>query len=220
MEKRIIPVTLRNNILRPIISEIIESNNIFGNLEFQLTDKNDLDKNNKSILIADNEFVVKELSHAIKFETIFMINCDSSDVIEVDKLNSKIVLLSIPIQFRDLYQRVSSILDQIDSQAARKLNFNRFTYDPSMRTLSNDNLYLRFTEKESQIFKSLLDNSNMYISKRNLLKKVWSYNEDIDTHTLETHIYSLRKKIEKKLLLKDLIVFEDNKGYFLNKKLL
>ena len=220
MEKRIIPVTLGNDKLRPIISEIIESNNIFGNLEFQLTDKNDLNKNNKSILIADNEFVVKELSHAIKFETIFMINCDSSDVIEVDKLNSKIVLLSIPLQFRDLYQRVSSILDQIDSQAARKLNFNRFTYDPSMRTLFNDNLYLRFTEKESQIFNSLLDNSNIYISKKNLLKKVWSYNEDIDTHTLETHIYSLRKKIEKNLLLKDLIVFEDNKGYFLNKKLL
>ena len=219
MEKRIIPVTLRNNILRPIISEIIESNNIFGNLEFQLTDKNDLNKNNESILITDNEFAVKELSHAIKFDTIFIINCDS-DVIEMGELNSKIVLLSIPLQFRDLYQRVSSILDQIDSQAARKLNFNRFIYDPSMRTLYNDNLYLRFTEKESQIFNSLLDNSNIYISKKNLLKKVWSYNEDIDTHTLETHIYSLRKKIEKNLLLKDLIVFEDNKGYFLNKKLL
>ena len=219
MEKRTIPVTLGNDKLRSIISEIIVSNNIFGNLEFQLTDKNDLNKNNKSILIADNEFVVKELSHTIKFDTIFIINCDS-DVIETDKLNSKIVLLSIPLQFRDLYKRVSSILDQIDSQAARKLNFNRFTYDPSMRTLSNDNLYLRFTEKESQIFNSLLDNSNIYISKKNLLKKVWSYNEDIDTHTLETHIYSLRKKIEKNLLLKDLIVFEDNKGYFLNKKLL
>ena len=219
MEKRVIPVTLGNDKLRLIISEIIESNNIFGNLEFQLTDKDDLNKNDKSILIADNEFAVKELSNAIKYDTIFIINCDS-DVLEMDKLNSKIVLLSIPLQFRDLYQRVSSTIDQIDSQAARKLNFNSFTYDPSMRTLSNDNLYLRFTEKESQIFNSLLDNSNIYISKKNLLKKVWSYNEDIDTHTLETHIYSLRKKIEKNLLLKDLIVFEDNKGYFLNKKLL
>ena len=219
MEKRIIPIILRNDKLRLIISEIIESNNILGNLEFQLTNKNDLNKNNKSILIADNEFAEKELSHAIKFDTIFIINCDS-DVIEMDKLKSKIVLLSIPLQFRDLYQRVSSILDQINSQAARKLNFNKFTYDPGMRTLSNNNLHLRFTEKESQIFKSLLDNSNIYISKKNLLKKVWSYNDDIDTHTLETHIYSLRKKIEKNLLLKDLIVFEDNKGYFLNKKLL
>ena len=219
MEKRIIPVTLGNDKLRLIISEIIESNNVFDNLEFQLTDKNDLNNNNESILITDNEFAVKELSHAIKFDTIFIINCDS-DVIEMGELNSKIVLLSIPLQFRDLYQRVSNTLDQINSQAERKLNFNSFTYDPSMRTLFNDNLYLRFTEKESQIFKSLLDNSNTHISKKNLLKKVWSYNEDIDTHTLETHIYSLRKKIEKNLLLTDLIVFEDNKGYFLNKKLL
>ena len=219
MEKRIIPITLGNDKLRLIISEIIESNNIFGNLEFQLTNKNDLNKNNTNILITDNEFVVKELSHAIKFDKIFIINCNS-DAIEMDKLNSKVILLSTPLQIRDLYQRVSNSIDQINSQTARKLNFNKFTYDPSMRTLSNDNLYLRFTEKESQIFNSLLDNSNTHISKKNLLKKVWSYNEDIDTHTLETHIYSLRKKIEKNLLLKDLIVFEDNKGYFLNKKIL
>ena len=219
MEKRIIPIILVNDKLKLIISEIIESNKIFRDLEFQLTNKNDLNKNNKNILITDNEFAVKELSHAIIFDTIFIINCNSESI-ELGKFKSKIVLLSLPLQIRDLYQRVSNSLDQINSQIARKLNFNRFTYDPSMRTLSNDNLYLRFTEKESQIFNCLLDNSNTHISKKNLLKKVWSYNEDIDTHTLETHIYSLRKKIEKNLSLKDLIVFEDNKGYFLNKKLL
>ena len=219
MEKRVIPITLGNDKLRPIISEIIESNNIFGNLEFQLINKNDLKKSNKSILITDNKFALKELSHAIKFDTIFIINCNN-DALDMGKINSEIVRLNIPLQIRDLYQRVSNSLDQIKSQTARKLNFNSFTYDPSMRTLSNDNLYLRFTEKESQIFNSLLNNSNTHISKKDLLKKVWSYNEDIDTHTLETHIYSLRKKIEKNLLLKDLIVFEDNKGYFLNKKIL
>ena len=74
--------------------------------------------------------------------------------------------MSIPLQFRDLYQRVSSTIDQIIHKAAQKLNFNQFTYDPGMRTLSNDNLYLRFTEKESQIFNSLLNNSNIYISKK------------------------------------------------------
>ena len=219
MEKRIIPITLGNDKLRLIISEIIEFNSIYGNLEFQLTNKNDLKKNNKDILITDNEFAVNELSDTIKFDTIFIINCNS-DAIEIDELNRKIVLFSIPIQLRDLYQRVSNSLDQINSQIARKLKFNRFTYDPSMRTLSNHDLYLRFTEKESQILQIFLDNTDTYISKKNLLKKVWSYNEDIDTHTLETHIYSLRKKIEKKLLLKDLIIFEDNKGYFLNKKIL
>ena len=219
MEKRIIPIIFGNDKLRLIFSEIIDSNNIFGNLEFQLINKNDLEKNFGSILITDNEFALKELSHANKFDTIFIINCNS-DALEMDKLNSEIVLLSIPLQIRELYHRVSNSLDQINSQTARKLIFNKYTYDPNMRTLSKDNLYLRFTEKESQIFNSLLDNSNTHISKKNLLKKVWSYNEDIDTHTLETHIYSLRKKIEKNLSLKDLIVFEDNKGYFLNKKLL
>jgi len=219
MEKRIIPIIFGNDKLRLIFSEIIDSNNIFGNLEFQLINKNDLEKNYGSILITDNEFALKESSHTIQFDTIFIINCNS-DAIEIDELNRKIVLFSIPIQLRDLYQRVSNSLDQINSQIARKLKFNRFTYDPSMRTLSNDNLYLRFTEKESQILQIFLDNTDTYISKKNLLKKVWSYNEDIDTHTLETHIYSLRKKIEKKLLLKDLIIFEDNKGYFLNKKIL
>tara|TARA_B100002019_G_scaffold76129_1_gene65735 strand:+ start:190 stop:849 length:660 start_codon:yes stop_codon:yes gene_type:complete len=219
MEKRIIPITLGNDKLRLIISEIIESNNIFGNLEFQLTNKNDLNKNNESILITDNEFALKELSHEIKFDTIFIINCNN-DALEMGNINSDIVRLNIPLQIRDLYQRVSNSLDQINSQTARKLNFNRFTYDPSMRTLSNGNLYLRFTEKESQIFNILLEASNTHISKRNLLKKVWSYNDDIDTHTLETHIYSLRKKIKKNLFIKDLIVFDENKGYFLNKKIL
>ena len=113
MEKRVIPVTLGNGKLRPIISEIIEFNNIFGNLEFQLTDKNDLNKNNESILITDNEFAVNELSHAVKFDTIFIINCNS-DTIEMGKLNSNIVQLSIPLQIRDLYQRVSNSLDQIN----------------------------------------------------------------------------------------------------------
>ena len=70
MEKRIIPVTLRNNKLRPIISEIIESNNIFGNLEFQLTDKNDLNKNDKSILIAGFGRIGKKLiSRCLAFNT-------------------------------------------------------------------------------------------------------------------------------------------------------
>ena len=111
MEKRVIPVTLGNDKLRSIISEIIVSNNIFGNIEFQLTDKNDLNKNNESILITDNEFAVKELSHAIKFDTIFIINCNS-DAFEMGKLNSNIVRLSLPLQIRDLYRRVSKCLDQ------------------------------------------------------------------------------------------------------------
>ncbi len=85
MEKRIIPITIGNDKLRLIISEIIESNNIYGNLEFQLTNKKDLSTNNESILITDNEFAVNELLHKIKFDTIFIINCNG-DAIDLNKL--------------------------------------------------------------------------------------------------------------------------------------
>ena len=64
------------------------------------------------------------------------------------------------------------------------------------------------------------ENTNSYITKKDLLNKVWSYGDGIDTHTLETHIYALRKKIESKLNIKDLIMFEEKKGYYINKAIL
>ena len=49
-----------------------------------------------------------------------------------------------------------------------------------------------------------------------LLSEIWNYNKEIDTHTLETHMYSLRKKIDEKLQLKDLIIYKEKKGYVIN----
>ena len=48
-----------------------------------------------------------------------------------------------------------------------------------------------------------------------MLSKVWNYSDDIDTHTLETHIYTLRQKIEKKLNLNN-IIEHTNEGYRIN----
>ena len=61
--------------------------------------------------------------------------------------------------------------------------------------------------------------SKTSVSKKILLENIWKYNEGIDTHTLETHIYSLRKKLEKKLDIKNILEHKEN-GYFLNKDLL
>ena len=162
---------------------------------------------------------MNDISYISEFDLAIIIN-SLGNKLNTDKLNKQFILMNTPLRIRELFERVASSIEQKESQTARKLNFSNFVYDPGMRSLSNKDVFIRFTEKESQIFMCLVDNSNLHISKKNLLKKVWSYNEDIDTHTLETHIYSLRKKIEKNLLLKDLIVFEDNKGYFLNKKIL
>ena len=91
-------------------------------------------------------------------------------------------------------------------------------YDDSSRRIFNDKISLILTEKENEIFHFLLLSENS-VSKKILLKNIWKYNEGIDTHTLETHIYSLRKKLEKNLDVKNILEHKEN-GYFLNQDLL
>ena len=100
------------------------------------------------------------------------------------------------------------------------MNFVQHVFDPMTRTLFKENKSIRLTEKENEIFMCLVENNNSYLSKKFLLQKVWKYNQSIDTHTLETHLYSLRKKIDQKLGTKNLITHEEKKGYRINRKLL
>ena len=83
----------------------------------------------------------------------------------------------------------------------KKINFKLHSFDPLSRKLFKGHNSVRFTEKESEIFVCLLESNGKYLNKTYLLEKVWHYNQEIDTHTLETHLYSLRKKIDKKLTL-------------------
>ena len=116
----------------------------------------------------------------------------------------------------DIYRRIENYLIQIDINNKRIIKYKNFSYDPSTRKLINQFTFLRLTEKESQIFNCLMQNTDSYITKKDLLNKVWSYGDGIDTHTLETHIYALRKKIDLKLNIKNLVMFEEKKGYYIN----
>ena len=58
---------------------------------------------------------------------------------------------------------------------------------------------------------------NRPVSKKVMLENIWSYNSEIDTHTLETHIYLIRKKLEKSFNIKDVITNQEDFGYILNK---
>ena len=57
---------------------------------------------------------------------------------------------------------------------------------------------IKLTEKETDIIKLLSRANGSYVSKETLLKEIWGYNSKVTTHTLETHIYRLRKKISDK----------------------
>jgi DNA-binding response OmpR family regulator len=74
----------------------------------------------------------------------------------------------------------------------------RYTFRPSARTLTADGeMLIRLTEKETNILKYLYRARNEVIGRDMLLAEVWGYNSGVTTHTLETHIYRLRQKIER-----------------------
>ncbi len=74
---------------------------------------------------------------------------------------------------------------------------------------------INLTEKEANLLIHLYQNKGKIVSRENLLKAVWNYSKDVETHTLETHIYRLRKKIEKNPSDPDILITADN-GYTVN----
>lgn len=219
MEKRIITATFLNETLNLIIREILENKPNFENFDLKLISEKEWEDHKSNILLTDDKFFYDISKDRLHYSKIFLINT-SDETLHLAYSDKEVVIFTTPVLMRDLFERISNTIEQSVSENSRKLNFKDFVYDPNMRILSNKDSSMRFTEKESQIFSCLLENGNKHLSKKILLKKVWSYNEGIDTHTLETHIYSLRRKIEKNLRLKGLIVFEEDKGYYLNKNIL
>ena len=219
MGKSNIPFIFENSSLNNIFieaSSCTEASKIFCFQNFNLEK---IKNSNFKILFTDSNSLIKIANQDINLDIIFLIN-EPNQINSDSKISSEVININIPFKMNDLYQRIENYLVQININSKRIIKYKNFSYDPSTRKLLNQSTFLRFTEKEGQIFTCLIENTNPYITKKDLLNKVWSYGDEIDTHTLETHIYALRKKIDSKLNIKDLIMFEEKKGYYINKAIL
>ena len=123
-------------------------------------------------------------------------------------VNVQFVLNNLPINIFKLVEKINIefLKQQFSSQS--KFQISKYTIDLNSRELLLNSLKLKMTEKEI--------NTIIYISKSNkpirideLQEKVWGYQSEIETHTVETHIYRLRKKI--------LNTFNDN-DFIISKK--
>ena len=85
--------------------------------------------------------------------------------------------------------------------------------DKNERKLSKAENYIILTEKEVQLLELFL-NEKKSISKDNILSSVWNYSSEADTHTVETHIYRLRKKIAEEFK-DDKFILNNKDGYYL-----
>ena len=102
-----------------------------------------------------------------------------------------------------------AIVECLKESLSQVLYLDGIKFFPNQKVILNAyNKEIRLTEKETGILLFLYESANQIISKETLLNKVWGYSEGVTTHTLETHLYHLRKKLDD-----DKIISTEKGGY-------
>lgn len=121
-----------------------------------------------------------------------------------------------PFKFPVLLARIRAQLRQHEQSEDAVFQLGPYTFKPAVKMLTTeDDRKIRLTEKETNILKFLYRASEGVVARDVLLHEVWGYNAGVTTHTLETHIYRLRQKIEPDPSNARLLVTESG-GYRLN----
>ena len=134
----------------------------------------------------------------------------NSDKEKSDIFDDKIFL---PTKFEEINQIIENSVVKKNFSKNSSIKIKNYILDKNEKKLLRDNNYILLTEKEIQLLELFLS-YNKPISKNKILDEVWKYSEDADTHTVETHIYRLRKKIKSKFSDEDFIL-NNKSGYLL-----
>ncbi len=180
-----------------------------------------------------NLFVEDDFRENINFENydVIMIHKKKLDKEKINFLNkSEKIIVLISERETKLFSNSFSIiklpvkLDDINStilnlNIKRKFSINSsikikdFNLNINDRKISRNDEFIEITEKEIELIKILL-NSKIPVKKDKILNSVWKYSKDADTHTVETHIYRLRKKMKDKFNEQNFIINKKD-GYII-----
>tara|TARA_B100000900_G_C20409079_1_gene646045 strand:+ start:109 stop:669 length:561 start_codon:yes stop_codon:yes gene_type:complete len=165
--------------------------------------------------------IFKELSLELNFEIIeisneVMLNKDteySSNYLIISKdnklnLQNQIIIENFPIKLSKLVEKINIEFLKIQFSNQSQIKINQYIINLNSREMILDEVKLKLTEKEVNTI-VYLSNTKNPVSINKLEEIVWKYQSDIETHTVETHIYRLRKKISQS--------FGDNK-FIISKK--
>jgi DNA-binding response OmpR family regulator len=133
----------------------------------------------------------------------------------LDKAFESITHISLPLKPTALIQKLRQVTKKITVPDLNKIiKIQGLTFDPSEFLLisNDDGLKTTLTEKERNILVLLFEAGDEAVSREVMLEKIWNYAPDLETHTLETHIYRLRQKIEQDPAQPKILVTEE-KGY-------
>ena len=134
----------------------------------------------------------------------------SSNKIKSDIFDDKIYL---PASVEDINFIIGNLVIKKNFLNNSSIKIKNYILDKNEKKLINGKNYIFLTEKEIQLLELFLSYKKP-ISKNIILNQVWKYSQDADTHTVETHIYRLRKKIKSKFSDEDFIL-NNKSGYLL-----
>ena len=166
----------------------------------------------------------------IKYENeddfIKVIDLEIQNSLIVSKSNQKLLLNEnvkeknflnfneFPLHLNKLLELINIQLIKLRFNYQSKINIKGYELNLNSKFFTKNNLNLKLTEKEIEIILYLMETK----TKRDVLdlqKNIWNYSPDMETHTVETHIYRLRKKISNKFNDESFIL-SDKKGYFID----
>ena len=121
--------------------------------------------------------------------------------------------LELPTTLNEINTIIENVVAKKKFYKNSSITIKDYSINKNEKKLFKSNEFIILTEKEIQLLELFLNNKNP-ISKDKILSSVWNYSSDADTHTVETHIYRLRKKISDKFL-DDKFILNNKNGYFL-----
>ena len=184
---------------------------IFNSLENVLENKNIF--NNDTIFIIQITQQKSHLNKTIQNNVIYLIDHNFSIA---NVKSDKNIFLKKPVSLSKIEQILYEFKNNKESNKEEIIRIKNYILIPIDKKLySNDKSeFIKLTEKEVQILIEL-DNSKITSSKKNLLEKVWKYNPNTKTSTVETHIHRLRKKLTRFSQTK-LTINYGRYGYYIN----
>lgn len=188
--------------------------------------------NNQNLLIYEsdelynilNELTTNSNFKVIKFTKNEILNINLDDygdylILTLDKNFDKFkqtLHIESPIKFSKLIEKINLKFLKIKFSKQSNINIGSYKINTNSREIISGEYKLRLTEKEVNTIIYLFENVKP-VSVNELQEKVWAYQSELETHTVETHIHRLRKKIKEKFKDNDLIKSTKN-GYKINQK--
>ena len=203
----------------PILYNILEE--IKENLSFKIENFTKLDdflnffnedkSENKNFFIittiSNKDFFINKIK--LEEKNIFFL-CQKNIKVDIDHNYN---VFKYPINIYNLIEKINIQLIKYKYSFQSKIRVKNYFLDLNSRTISIENKSLKLTEREMEIILFLNDCKTPQ-KINDLQNKVWSYSSELETHTVETHIYRLRKKISNSFQDEHFIISTDN-GYFI-----